>query len=79
MYDSLSLSARLILHRWTEQSPQMVADLQASNQLIPALDQANHQMTDLLYNLTIVHKMDYNQALEIAMNEWAAPPSSSTI
>ena len=75
MYDSLPLSSRLILRRWIDQAPQMVADLEATNQLLPALNQADEQMNDLLYDLAIVRKMDYNQAFEIAMNEWSAVPT----
>ena len=76
MYDSLPLASRLILRRWIDQAPEMVAALEAANQLVPALNQATEQMTDLLYDLAIVRKMDYNQAFEIAMNEWSALPTS---
>ena len=77
MYDSLPLTSRMILHRWTSQAPQMVATLKAAGQLLPALQQANEQMLELLYQLTMVRKMDYNAALEIAMNEWGSVPSPS--
>lgn len=76
-YHELSLTSRNILHRWQLQAPEMVAALEASHQLLPALTQANEQMLDLLYRLTTIEKMDYNAALELAMNEWSSLPSPS--
>lgn len=75
MQSTLPLISRLILNRWKSEAPQMVADLEASGQLIPALNQANEQVVDLLYQLTVVRKMDYQAALEIAMSEWGSLPS----
>lgn len=72
---TLPLTSRLILNRWKNEAPQMVADLEASGQLLPALNQANEQLIELLYQLTVVQKMDYQAALEIAMNEWGSSPS----
>jgi hypothetical protein len=43
--------------------------------VIAGLEQANERLIDLLYQLTIVQKMDYQAALEIAMNEWGSLPS----
>jgi hypothetical protein len=77
MYDSLPLTSRMILHRWTNQAPEMVVTLEATGQLLPALHQANEQVLELLYQLTMVQKMDYNTAFEIAMNEWSSLPSQS--
>ena len=48
--------------------------LEASGQLQPALNQANEQLLETLYQLTIVQKMEYNAALEIALDEWSASP-----
>jgi hypothetical protein len=42
---------------------------------LPALNQANEQLLETLYQLTMVQKMEYNAALEIALNEWSASPS----
>jgi hypothetical protein len=75
MQPTLPLTSRLILNRWKNEAPEMVADLEASGQLLPALNQANEQVTELLYELTVVKKMDYQAALEIAMNEWGSSPS----
>jgi hypothetical protein len=77
MYDSLPLTSRMILHRWTSQAPLMVATLEGTGQLLPALQQANERMLELLYQLTMVRKMDYNAALEITMSEWGSLPSPS--
>lgn len=75
MLTTLPLTSRLILQRWKNEAPQMMADLEASGQLLPALNQANEQLIELLYQLTIIQKMDYHSALEIAMNEWSSSPS----
>ena len=77
MDDTLPLTSRMILQRWTSAAPEMVATLAASNQLSPALNQANEQLLETLYQLTITRKMDYNTALEIAFHEWSASPSPS--
>jgi hypothetical protein len=76
MDDTLPLTSRMILQRWTAVAPEMVATLAASNQLLLALSQANEQLLETLYQLTMVQKMEYNAALEIALNEWRALPSS---
>ncbi|MGI8960936.1 MAG: hypothetical protein ACR2IV_14470 [Bryobacteraceae bacterium] len=75
MQPTLPLTSRLILSRWKNEAPEMVADLEVSGQLLPALNQATEQLIELLYQLTIVQKMDYQAALEIAMNEWSSSPS----
>jgi len=77
MNDTLPLTSRMILRRWTSAAPEMVASLQATGQLQPALSQANEQLLETLYQLTITRKMDYNTALEIAFHEWSASPSPS--
>jgi hypothetical protein len=65
----------MILQRWTSAVPEMVATLATSNQLLPALNQANERLLETLYQLTMVQKMEYNAALEIALDEWSASPS----
>ncbi|HEX7362273.1 MAG TPA: hypothetical protein VF283_17415 [Bryobacteraceae bacterium] len=69
------LASRFILGRWKKEAPETVAELEASGQLLPALNQASEQVTELLYQLTVVQKMDYQAALEIAMNERGSLPS----
>ena len=78
MNDTPPLISRMILQRWTSAAPEMVASLEASGQLQPALSQANEQLLETLYQLTIVQKMEYNAALEIALDEWSASPSPPT-
>ena len=75
MDDTLPLASRMILQRWASASPEMVATLATSNQLLSALNQANEQLLETLYQLTMVQKMEYNAALEIALDEWSASPS----
>jgi hypothetical protein len=55
------------------------------NQLEPVLRQAQEQTGDLLYKLTVVQKMEYQAAWELATRDWAflpeedrpEPPSAS--
>ena len=75
MDDTLPLTSRMILQRWTSAAPEMVATLEATGQLQPALNQANQQLLETLYQLTIVRKMEYNAALEMALHERSASPS----
>jgi hypothetical protein len=75
MDETLPLTSRMILQRWTSAAPEMVASLAAAGQLQPALNQANEQLLETLYQLTMVEKMEYNAALEIALDEWSASPS----
>ena len=42
---------------------------------VAGTQQANEQLLETLYQLTMVQKMEYNAALEIALNEWSASPS----
>ena len=78
MNDTLPLTSRMILQRWTSAVPEMVATLAASKQLLPALNQANEHLLETLYQLTMVEKMEYKAALEIALHEWSASPSLSS-
>ena len=74
-YHSLPLSSRMLLQRWKQEAPEMVATLEASGQLLPLLQEANEQTLDLLYDLTIVQKRDYRTALEIALS-WSSLPAA---
>jgi hypothetical protein len=78
MNDTLPLTSRMILRRWTSAAPEMVMSLEATGQLQPVLNQANEQLLDTLYQLTMVQKMEYNAALEMALHEWSASPSLSS-
>jgi hypothetical protein len=65
----------MLLKRWKQEAPEMVATLEASGQLLPLLQEANEQTLDLLYDLTIVQKRDYRTALEIALR-WSSLPAA---
>ena len=44
-----------------------------------ALRQAQEQTGDLLYNLTVVQKMEYHAAWELATREWAFLPGEDRL
>ena len=64
-----------ILKHWREHCPQMVQDLEKNNRLAQAVFEAQEKTGDLLFELVLVKKMDYQAAWETAMAEWAFPPS----
>jgi hypothetical protein len=66
---------QMILEHWRKHRPQMVEELQTTNQLELTVYEAQETIGDLLYELVSVQKMDYQAAWEIAMREWALPPS----
>lgn len=74
-YQSLPLSSRMLLKRWQQEAPETIATLEASGQLLPLLQEANEQTLDLLYDLTVVQKRDYQTALEIAL-QWSSFPTA---
>ena len=66
-----------VLNHWREHCPQMVRDLEKQNRLEQAVLEAQTRTGDLLYELVSVKKMNYPQAWELAMQDWALPPSGS--
>ena len=66
---------QMILEHWQKHRPQMVEELQKTNQLDQTIYEAQETTGDLLYELVSVQKMDYQAAWEIAMREWALPAS----
>ena len=64
-----------ILEHWKQHRPAMVQSLEQGNQLQRAVFAAQELTTDLLYELTVVRKMDYQMAWEIATREWAFLPT----
>jgi hypothetical protein len=74
MYERNRLG-QMILEHWQKHRPQMVEELQATNQLEQTIYEAQETIGDLLYELVSVQKMDYQAAWEIAMREWALPAS----
>ena len=65
----------MILDHWQANNPQMVKELQQSSQLEQAIHETQERVGDTLYELTVVQKMDYQTAWEIATREWAFLPS----
>ena len=63
-----------ILEHWNRYRPAMVRKLTQQNQLQGAIYAAQELTGDLLYDLTVVQKMDYQPAWEIATREWAFLP-----
>ena len=72
--DDMNRLGHLILKHWTTHRPAMVEELERTNQLQPVLRQAQEQTGDLLYTLTVIQKMDYQAAWELATREWAFLP-----
>ena len=63
-----------ILEHWKRYRPKMVRELEKGNHLQQAVFAAQELTGDLLYELTVVQKMDYHAAWEIASREWAFLP-----
>ena len=63
-----------ILEHWRRHRPMMVEELDKRNQFQQAIFAAQELTGNLLYELTVVQKMDYQPAWEIATREWAFLP-----
>ena len=63
-----------ILDHWKLHRPKMVEALKRENRLLEAVFAAQELTTDLLHELTVAKKMDYQMAWEIATREWAFLP-----
>ena len=63
-----------VLEHWRRHRPTMVGNLDKGNQLQQAIFAAQELTGNLLYELTVVQKMDYQPAWEIATREWAFLP-----
>ena len=72
--DDMNRLGDLILKHWTTHRPELMEELTRTNQLEPVLRQAQEQTGDLLYELTVVQKMEYQAAWELATREWAFLP-----
>ena len=72
--DDLTPLGHQILEHWSQYRPKMVATLTAQNQLPQAIFAAQELTTNLLYELAVVRKMDYQIAWELATREWAFLP-----
>jgi hypothetical protein len=74
--DDMNRLGELILKHWTAHRPRLIEELIRTNQLEPVLRQAQEQTGDLLYTLTVVKKMEYHAAWELATREWAFLPDT---
>ena len=63
-----------ILDHWSKYRPTMVATLAERRQLQQAIFAAQELTGNLLYELAVVQKMDYQNAWELATREWAFLP-----
>jgi hypothetical protein len=72
--DDMNALGVLILKHWKTHRPRMVQELEQENQLERVLRQAQEQTGDLLHTLTVVQKMPYREAWEVATKEWAFLP-----
>ncbi len=72
--NTLTALGHQILEHWKRHRPAMVQGLIQTNQLHQAIFAAQELTGDLLYDLTVVQKMDYQPAWEIATREWAFLP-----
>jgi hypothetical protein len=74
LYETNLLGMKILKH-WRTHLPQMVAELEKNNQLQQRLHEVQELTGDLLYELAVVQKMDYQAAWEIATREWAFLPT----
>ena len=72
--DDLTPLGHQILEHWAKYRPKMVATLEAQNQLPQAIFAAQELTGNLLYELAVVQKIDYQIAWELATREWAFLP-----
>src|SRR5438270_9786595 len=63
----------LLLTHWQTYRPTMYQEMVQTNTLEAMLDAAALQLDDLLYNLVIVHQMEYAAAWEIALEQFLLP------
>ena len=73
-YTTLTPLGNQILEHWRRHRPMMVEELDKGSQLRQAIFAAQELTGNLLYELTVVQKMDYQPAWEIATREWAFLP-----
>ena len=72
--DDTHTTGTQILEHWRRHRPTMVEKLANGNQLQQAVFAAQELTGNLLYELMVVQKMDYQFAWEIATREWAFLP-----
>jgi hypothetical protein len=68
----------LILAHWNRYQPSMLSRLRRENRLATALEETARQMSDLMYELVSVRRMEYGQAWEIATAQFLLPEEESS-
>lgn len=74
-YDRIS---SIILTHWQNHHPKKVEQFQKENRLEAELEATVEQFSDLMYELTVVKKMGYQEAWEIAVNQFLLPEEESS-
>jgi hypothetical protein len=72
-HDRLS---NVILSHWSLYQPSMVEWLRRENLLDSTLNDAADQMSDRLYELISLRKMEHHQAWELTIREFLSPEES---
>ncbi len=67
----------LILTHWSRYQPSMLQQLRRQGSLETALHETAELMSDLMYDLVSVRKMEYTQAWELAVSQFLPPEESS--
>ena len=75
--ESLTPLGHQILEHWKRYRPTMVQNLEPDHHLQRAIFAAQELTSNLLYELTVVRKMEYHRAWEIATREWAFLPDEA--
>jgi hypothetical protein len=68
----------LILTNWREYHPTMYAQFQAQNRLEQELETTEKAMSDLLHQLVVIQKMDYQAAMELVREQFLLPEEDSS-
>jgi hypothetical protein len=76
MANSTRLRQTIYTH-WLKYKPRMVEELTRTNQLVQALRQAEIRTVDLLYEFVSIRKMQYQEAWELATEEWRLPETEA--
>jgi hypothetical protein len=72
------LLSNLVLAHWSRHHPLKIERLRQEKLLEQALHEITEQMSDRLYDLVSVHKMQHHQAWELVIQEFLSPEESSS-
>ena len=62
--------SNLILTHWRNYQPKMLAQFERDGRLEKELNATAEAMAEMLYDLTVVQKLSYHQAWEIAVSQF---------